>query len=84
MGVLPLQFLSGQSHRTLGLTGEEIFTIGKDNETLKPRGELTVIAESADGKQTEFKVMVRIDTPVELDYYKGGGILPSVLRKLAD
>ncbi len=73
MGVLPLQFLSGQSHRTLGLTGEEIFTIGKDNETLKPRGELTVIAESADGKQTEFKVMVRIDTPLNSTTTKAAG-----------
>ena len=84
MGVLPLQFLSGQSHRTLGLTGEEIFTIGTGNEQLKPRGEITVTAVGPNGKSTQFKAMVRIDTPVELDYYKGGGILPSVLRKLAE
>lgn len=84
MGVLPLQFLSGQSHRTLGLTGEETFTIGAAGETMAPRGELTVTAVGPGGKETVFKAMVRIDTPVELDYYKGGGILPCVLRKLAE
>ncbi len=84
MGVLPLQFLAGQSHRTLGLTGDETFTIGSAGEELKPRGEMTVTAVSPAGKETQFKVMVRIDTPVELDYYKGGGILPCVLRKLAE
>ncbi|MCC6509348.1 MAG: aconitate hydratase AcnA [Pirellulaceae bacterium] len=84
MGVLPLQFLAGQSHRTLGLTGDETFTIGSPGQSLTPRGEMTVTAVAPDGKKTEFQAMVRIDTPVELDYYKGGGILPSVLRKLAE
>ncbi len=84
MGVLPLQFLPGQSHRTLGLTGEEMFTIGAAGEAMTPRGELTVTAVGPGGKETVFKAMVRIDTPVELDYYKGGGILPCVLRKLAE
>ncbi len=84
MGVLPLQFLAGQSHRTLGLTGEETFTIGAPGEELKPRGEATVTAVGPSGQETKFKAMVRIDTPVELDYYKGGGILPCVLRKLAE
>ncbi len=84
MGVLPLQFMPGETAQSLGLTGEEIFSIGGPNETLAPRGQLTVTAQSPSGKQTTFKAFVRIDTPVELDYYKGGGILPSVLRKLAD
>jgi aconitate hydratase len=83
MGVLPLQFLPGQSHRTLGLTGEEVITIGAPGEQLAPRGEITVTAVAPSGKKTEFKAWIRIDTPVELDYYHGGGILPSVLRKLA-
>jgi aconitate hydratase len=83
MGVLPLQFMPGESHRTLGLTGEETFTIGAEGEELAPRGQISVVATAPSGKTTEFKVQVRIDTPVELDYYKGGGILPCVLRKLA-
>jgi aconitate hydratase len=84
MGVLPLQFLPGESHHTLNLTGEETFTICAEGEVLAARGQVTVIADSPTGKRTEFKVLVRIDTPVELDYYKGGGILPCVLRKLAN
>ncbi|MFO1066431.1 MAG: aconitate hydratase AcnA [Pirellulales bacterium] len=83
MGVLPLQFLPGESHRSLGLSGEEQFTIGAPGEELSPRGQITVIATAPSGKKVEFKAWVRIDTPVELDYYRGGGILPSVLRKLA-
>lgn len=83
MGVLPLQFEAGQSHRSIGLTGLETFTIGGDGETLAPRGQITVTAIAPDGKRTQFKALVRIDTPVELDYYHGGGILPCVLRKLA-
>ena len=83
MGVLPLQFAEGQSWKSLGLTGEESFDIGSDGQQLQPRGELTVKAHAANGKVTEFDVAVRIDTPVELDYYHNGGILPTVLRKLA-
>jgi len=84
MGVLPLQFQPGESHHTLNLTGEETFSIDTDDEVLTPRGQITVFADSPSGKRTEFKALVRIDTPVELDYYKGGGILPCVLRKLAN
>ena len=85
MGILPLQFLVGQSWQTLGLTGEESFDIGTDARVaLAPRGKLGVRATAKDGKTTDFEVSVRIDTPVELDYYYNGGILPTVLRKLAE
>jgi aconitate hydratase len=65
----------------LGLSGEETFDIRID-ESLKPRASLQVVARSADGTAIPFDAIVRIDTPVELDYYRNGGILPTVLRKL--
>lgn len=83
MGVLPLQFEDGQTWQSLGLTGDEQFDILADGEEIEPRGSISVTATSEDGSQKQFKVAVRIDTPVELDYYKNGGILPTVLRKLA-
>lgn len=84
MGVLPLQFCDGQTWQSLGLSGEEQFDIGVDDRPLEPRGTLLVNATDAAGKVTSFEVAVRIDTPVELDYYYNGGILPTVLRKLAE
>ncbi|MBX3423435.1 MAG: aconitate hydratase AcnA [Pirellulaceae bacterium] len=81
MGILPLQFLEGQSWQSLGLTGFESYDVVADN--LQPRCQATVRATAADGSVKEFPVLVRIDTPVELDYYDNGGILPTVLRKLA-
>jgi aconitate hydratase len=82
MGVLPLEFTVGQSWESLGLTGEETYEILGLDDNLKPRSEVTVRAIDADGKTTEFPARVRIDTQVELDYYRHGGILPAVLRKL--
>ena len=82
MGVLPLQFPEGQTWKTLGLTGEETYEIVGLDDSLKPRGTVTVRATAADGKVKEFSTHVRIDTPVELDYYKNGGILQTVVRKL--
>ena len=83
MGVLPLQFLPGQTWKSLGLTGEETYEILGLDDKLKPRSELTVKAASPDGITTKtFQVALRIDTPVELDYYKNGGILQTVIRKL--
>jgi aconitate hydratase len=81
MGVLPLQFLEGQTWKSLGLTGEEVFEIPVDDK-LQPRSTITVTAKSADGVVKKFDAKVRIDTPVELDYYRHGGILQMVLRKL--
>lgn len=83
MGILPLQFKDGESRESLGLTGEETFDVVGLNNNLKPRQEITVRAISTDGGMKEFKTICRIDTPVEVEYYRNGGILQSVLRKLA-
>ena len=84
MGVLPLQFEDGVNADTLGLTGEERFSITGIAEGLKPGSRLTVRTEGqTDGKTESFEVLVRLDTDVELEYYRHGGILSFVLRKLA-
>ncbi|MFN8507051.1 MAG: aconitate hydratase AcnA [Dehalococcoidia bacterium] len=83
MGVLPLQHLPGESRETLGLTGEETYTIAGLAEGLRPLTRLTVTATAADGTSKSFETLCRIDTPVELDYYRHGGILQYVLRQLA-
>jgi aconitate hydratase len=83
MGIMPLQFKAGETAETLGLKGDEVFDILGLNEQLKPRQELNVVATAADGVKKEFNVVVRLDTPVEIDYYRNGGILQTVLRKLA-
>ncbi|MCB1304693.1 MAG: aconitate hydratase AcnA, partial [Leptospiraceae bacterium] len=75
MGVLPLVFKDGQTHESLGLTGEETFEILGLSDDLKPRQEVTVRADDK-----EFKVICRLDNAVEIDYYKNGGILQTVLR----
>ena len=81
MGVLPLQFRPGNQRRSLGLTGEEIYSItGLAGADPLPR-EVTVRAE-ADGRSREFTATVRIDTPAEAAYFRHGGILPYVLRQL--
>ena len=82
MGILPLEFLSGQNLASLGLTGREAFTI-RGIETLAPRARLRVTARGDDGATRSFDVTCRIDGPIELDYYRNGGILPAVLRRLA-
>ena len=79
MGVLPLIFVDGQTHESLGLTGEEVYSIAGLNDDLKPHARLKVTAEGKDGTKT-FEVMARLDNPVEVDYYKNGGILQTVLR----
>ncbi len=82
MGVLPLQFEPGEDRTTLGLTGEELYDIEGIAGTMTPGKRLTVRARAADGATTSFTVVCRIDTPVEVDYYHHGGILPFVLRQL--
>ncbi|GIW22052.1 MAG: aconitate hydratase A [Candidatus Sericytochromatia bacterium] len=79
MGVLPLQFKEGENYNTLGLKGDELFDILID-DNLKPKQEVKVIAKKENGEQIEFKAICRIDTPVEIDYYRNGGILQTVLR----
>ncbi|CAN5388124.1 aconitate hydratase AcnA [soil metagenome] len=82
MGVLPLQFQSGEGRESLGLTGDESFTI-TDVAGLKPRQLVPVTVTRADGSTFTFEALCRIDTVNELDYFLNGGILPYVLRKLA-
>ncbi len=82
MGVLPCQFKEGENAASLGLKGDETFDFVDLNDGLKPRGELAVSATSPDGNKKQFKVLSRVDTPVEADYLRNGGILHTVLRKL--
>jgi aconitate hydratase len=82
MGVLPLQFLAGQSRATLGLKGDETFDFHID-DAIKPLQDVKVTATSPAGAVTEFQALLRIDTPVEVEYYRNGGILHTVLRRLA-
>jgi aconitate hydratase len=82
MGIVPLQFKPGENLKTHGLSGFETFDIVGINADLRLRQELTVTAASDDGRVTEFKVICRIDTPAELEYYRHGGILEYVLRQL--
>ncbi|MEK7328346.1 MAG: aconitate hydratase, partial [Chloroflexota bacterium] len=84
MGVLPLVFKDGQNAESLGLTGHEKYDILgiSDNTLREPRQELKVVATNSDGRKTEFTVIARLDTPVDVDYYRNGGILQTVLRGL--
>ncbi|MEZ4472699.1 MAG: aconitate hydratase AcnA [bacterium] len=81
MGVLPLQFMDGDTRETLGLTGEETFDFGIDDQ-LQPLQDVEVTATRPDGSQVRFKAHCRIDTPVEVEYYRNGGILHTVLRRM--
>jgi aconitate hydratase len=82
MGVLPLEHLHGESAESLGLDGSESFAVAID-ESVQPRNEITVTATKGDGSEVVFQTMCRIDTPVEVEYYRNGGILHTVLRKMA-
>jgi aconitate hydratase len=81
MGVLPLQFKPGDSWESLGLRGDETIDVIPHPE-LKPQSDATLTIVSPDGLRREITVTLRIDTPVEVDYYRSGGILPYVLRQL--
>ena len=82
MGVLPLQFKLGQNAETLGLTGKERVTVRGISGELTPRQDVTVEVERPDGTKTSFVATARLDTPVEINYYRNGGILQTVLRKM--
>lgn len=83
MGVLPLQFLEGETRESLGLTGDETFELqGIPEAVAGPSNPVRVIATKPDGKVTQFETKARIDTPQEAEYYRNGGILPYVLRQL--
>ncbi|MGH8743519.1 MAG: aconitate hydratase [Burkholderiales bacterium] len=82
MGVLPCQFKGSDSAPSLGITGDEEFDIlGIDGE-IRPQQDVTLVIKRKDGSKQEVKVLLRIDTPIEVDYYRHGGILPYVLREL--
>ena len=81
MGVLPLQFKHGESWQTLQLTGTEVINVLPHPE-LKPQSDALLVITCADGSCQEVVVTLRIDTPIEVDYYRNGGILPYVLRQL--
>ncbi|MGZ8899183.1 MAG: aconitate hydratase, partial [Limisphaerales bacterium] len=82
MGVFPLQFEEGTTAQTLGLDGTETFDLAGLSESMKPQQMLTLRIKSKDGKTRDVPVRSRIDTPIEIEYYKHGGILPYVLRQL--
>ncbi len=82
MGVLPLQFKAGQTAESLGLTGKERLTISGISGKITPRQDVTVQVERPDGTKTSFVATARLDTPVEINYYRNGGILHTVLRKM--
>ena len=82
MGVLPLEFLSGENPKSLGLTGLETFNIESLATGFHPRKKLKIRAHGVDGKVTEFMALARIDTPFEIAYYEHGGILQYVLRQM--
>jgi aconitate hydratase len=84
MGMLPLEYAGGGSAESLGLTGEEVYAISGIASGLRPGAALEVIARGAGGRERRFQVVARIDTPVELEYFRHGGILPFVLRQLRD
>jgi aconitate hydratase len=82
MGVLPLQFINEENIQSLGITGEETFDLKGLEGDIKPQQQVTLVINRVDGSKKEVTVLLRIDTPIEVDYYKHGGILPFVLRQL--
>ncbi|MCZ2121945.1 MAG: aconitate hydratase AcnA [Anaerolineales bacterium] len=82
MGVLPLKFIEGQNVESLGLDGSETFDLEGLDDNIQPKAELTVKAKKSDGKVIEFKAIAQLNTAVEVNYYRNGGILHTVLRNL--
>ena len=82
MGILPLQFQDGQNAASLGLTGREVFDIKRLSDHIEPRAEVEVTATADDGSRKTFKAIARLDSHVDVNYYRNGGILPAVLRGL--
>ncbi|VVD92169.1 aconitate hydratase AcnA [Pandoraea terrigena] len=82
MGVLPLQFKGSDSAQSLGITGEETYDIEGLTADIKPQQDVTLVIHRKNGETQKVQVLLRIDTPIEVDYYKHGGILPFVLRQL--
>jgi aconitate hydratase len=83
MGILPLQFRPGENPASLGLTGRETYSIAGLADGLTPRQGVTVVARADDGSERRFEAIARLDGAIDVEYYRGGGILPTVLRRLA-
>ena len=83
MGILPLQYLPGESAASLGLTGRETFDVIGVSDGLRPRQEVVVAARGADGRETRFRVVARLDGEIDVTYLRNGGVLQTVLRRLA-
>jgi aconitate hydratase len=83
MGILPLQFLPGERAATLGLTGRETLSVAGLEGGLTPRQSVTVTVRPDAGPERRFEAIARLDGPIDVEYYLGGGILPTVLRRLA-
>ncbi len=84
MGVLPLQYQNGDTAAKLGLNGKEIFSITGISETIKPLEEVQVVARKEDGKEIKFNAIARLDSKIEIEYYRHGGILQYVLRQFLE
>lgn len=82
MGVLPLQFKGDDSVQSLGITGDETYDISGLEEGIKPQQDVVLTVQRPDGSKQDIPLLLRIDTPVEVEYYQHGGILPFVLRQL--
>lgn len=81
MGVLPLQYLSGQNAESLGLTGTEQFSITRIANDIRPLKEVEVTAQRKNGEKIQFKAIARLDSKIEIEYYRNEGILQYVLRQ---
>jgi aconitate hydratase len=82
MGVLPLRFKEGQNAESLGLDGSEVYDIEGLSDAMLPKSEVTVKARKADGAVVKFKTIALLNTTVEVNYFRNGGILQTVLRNL--
>jgi aconitate hydratase len=82
MGVLPLQFEEGENAASLGLTGQEVLDVAGLDDSIRPRSEVSVTATSPDGARRSFRAVARLDSVIEVNYYRNGGVLPTVLRAL--
>ena len=84
MGVLPLQYMDGDTAEKLGLTGNETFTITGIAEDIRPLKKVEVIAKKEDGQEIKFQAIARMDSNIEIEYYRHGGILQYVLRQFLE
>jgi len=81
MGVLPLQYKNGETAEKLGITGKEIFTITGIAKDIKPLKEIQISAKNEKGEEIRFQAIARLDSNIEIEYYRNGGILQYVLRQ---